>query len=251
MGGRKRSRRGGIGRTRQGRRDLPTGAVWLGMTAGLAALLQFKRPGAPDYPGLLAPAVPLPAGFDQGPFGGPGSPPCLLTTTAQDLWSVPFTWDQAEIEFARDRYLAATAVGNYVIALWYANEAKLVDRAKEIDTEPADRALAQALYTRYLGQAKLALTTLEAGGGPPLNEQHYTDAQAAMLTAKKYLSKSEVKVMEKVFDLLREKAPAGTSPREFLAVLDDKALLAEVKQLATSVGYLKTDVDRWVKEETR
>jgi hypothetical protein len=172
-----------------------------------------------------------------------------MTTSAQDLSGVPITWEQAEIEFARDQYLSTTAVGNYVIALWYANEEKLVKRAKEIKTEPPDHAFAQALYMNYLGEAKLALASLGVGGGLPLTEQHYADAQAAVLSAKKYLTTEEGAVLEKALELLRQKAPPGTTPSEALRALDDGALLDQAKKLAASIGYLDSDVEKWVKPE--
>lgn len=78
-------------------------------------------------------------------------------------------WDT--IRRARDDYLTETLVGRWLIDLVYVHQTTLLNRANSTLPTAGDRALAQALYAKYLGEVKLALAD------PSRNDVRLTQAQ--------------------------------------------------------------------------
>jgi hypothetical protein len=191
------------------------------------------RPRPPDYPYILAPPV-------IGPIPDPGKP-CGATVSAQRATGVPLTHDFGSIKLARDTYLASTLVGRYLIRVYFKNEKRLVKRADALKTAAQDRAFAQSLYARYVGEFKLALANPDRKD-LRLEDQHLVDWQAALMSARKYLRADEQRAVDQLFDLIRKRLRVGMTTRQGLAVLDDANLLTRVKQIVSSVSFLDTRV---------
>ena len=193
------------------------------------------RPGPPEPGPLGAPPGPAPL-----PYFPPGKT-CSGMMAADRATGAPFRYDQVAVEDARDRYLAQTEVGRYAIAVFYNNRERIEDRANATPARGADRSLAQALYGRYSGDAKLALADPDRAD-LGLTQQQMADAEVAFAAWKKYLEEDEARAADALAELARSKARIGMTARDGLAVLDDRRLLEQVKAIAATVDFLDTDV---------
>ncbi len=208
--------------------------------------------GVAKFDGLIA-TSPMSAGGDSGSvvcYGGSGVTEipcsdagiggmCASTAAAANLTSLPLTQDLPEIRQARDKYLAQTRIGAWAIAVFEKNEHALRDRAELTVLSEEDRELARALYSRYSGDAKLALADPDRDD-LRVTQQHIDDARVVLRRTRAYATDEEYAAGEKLMKL----APMtlGKNPRELLKMLNDDGLFQRVRAIVSNLRTLNTNV---------
>ncbi|MEV0388475.1 hypothetical protein [Nonomuraea sp. NPDC050643] len=177
----------------------------------------------------------LPAGSDIG------HPPCLepaacaFLTAAEDLTGIPFKQEGETIRMARDQYLATTPLGRWLVDMVYVNQQALFDRGENTQVTDGDRALAQAMYTKYLGEVKLALAD-PTRDDLRLTQAHLADVRTALDGARKYLTPEESGAADWLYGVVQ--GQVGKKPSELIAMLNDPVLYETVRTLFGDVTYL-------------
>ncbi|NUR89102.1 MAG: hypothetical protein HOY71_33890 [Nonomuraea sp.] len=165
---------------------------------------------------------------------------CPFLSTAEDLTGVPFTHEWMSISYARDKYLATTLVGRWLIDTLYLNENTAMMRSGEVRPRipDSDRAFAQALYSQHGGDMKLVLMNPDRTD-ITVSEQFMNDAEESLERASKYLLPEEAGAVQQTMALVRERGIVGMTGRQLLTLLDDPELLRKLKEFAAGTGALK------------
>ncbi|MEW9555487.1 hypothetical protein [Nonomuraea sp. NPDC050783] len=164
---------------------------------------------------------------------------CPFLATAEDLTGVPFTQEWMSISYARDKYLANTLVGRWLIEALYLNEQTAMVRSGEVKPQvpDSDRAFAQALYSQHGGDMKLALMNPDRED-IRISEQFLHDAEESLARARKFMLPDEAAAAEQTIALVRERGVVGMTGRQLINLLDDPNLLAKLKEIAAGTGSL-------------
>ncbi|MFC4121069.1 hypothetical protein [Nonomuraea zeae] len=190
--------------------------------------------------------TPMSQGGDSGSVvcrGGSGgtffSFICPFLATAEELTGVPFTQEWMSISYARDKYLATTLVGRWLIDALYLNESTAMVRSAEVKPQvpDSDRAFAQALYSQHGGDMKLALMNPDRDD-IRVSEQFIHDAEESLARARKFMLPDEAAAAEQTIALVRERGIVGMTGRDLLNLLDDPNLLQKLKEIAAGTGSL-------------
>lgn len=175
--------------------------------------------------------------YEGGAGGDEDRCECGTTSAAETLLGVDLKQDRAMAEVVRDKFLRQTHIGRWAVNVFFMNEDRLLERYQKTPIDPDDRAYARKLYEKYVEQAHQAFAQGEKSE-QRLTENHLRDVRSALKRAQKYMTKEEVAASEKLFKLASEQAK-GKNAREILALLNNENLLAEVKDLASKVKFLK------------
>jgi hypothetical protein len=165
---------------------------------------------------------------------------CPFIGLAEEMTGIPFTQEWVSIKFTRDKYLATTLVGRWLIDALYLNQERVILRGMDTaSTVPAeDQAFAQALYTTYSGDVKLALLNPDRTD-VRVTDQFMLDVDESLSRARKFLIDVEANAVQQAIQLARDKGVVGKNGRDLLTLLDDSDLLDKLKQIAASTGSLK------------
>lgn len=178
-----------------------------------------------------------PVPYIPSPVGGGGR--CASLRLAQEKTGVPLTEDEYAMHFVRDRYLRTTLVGRWAVELFYRNEERLQERGRTVELSDGERAFAQSLYAKYSGEARLLAFHPEPDlDALHLTAEHVADTEAAFKAGRPYLRPDEQAAASRLFEILR--GFEGKTGRELLALLDDQALLSDLKKIAASMQFLDT-----------
>jgi len=164
---------------------------------------------------------------------------CPFLTVAEDLTGVPFTQEWLSITYARDKYLAGTLVGQWLIDTLYLNEPTAMRRSTDVRSEiPAeDRAFAQALYAQHGGELKLALMNPDRDD-VRVSEQFLLDTEEALARARRYMLPEEADAAQRAIALIRQQGVVGKNGRALITMLDSPELLAKLKEIVAGTGSL-------------
>lgn len=138
----------------------------------------------------------------------------------------------------RDRYLRHTKIGRWAVELYYNNADRLTERFRATPIDADDLALARKMYDKYADEARTAAAAPERAD-QKLAKTHMRDARLALDRGKKYLTRTEAEVAEKLFAMAEERLVGKTS-KEAMAMLQDEKLLAELQGMAESVPTIST-----------
>ncbi|KAB8194116.1 hypothetical protein FH608_018230 [Nonomuraea phyllanthi] len=177
--------------------------------------------------------VPPAPEYGHVPCAEPSS--CAFLGTAERMTGIPFSQEGDLVRTARDKYLAQTKVGRWLIDMVYVNQRALFERGESTQVQPGDRALAQALYTRYLGEVKLAIAD-PARDDLRLTTAHLADVQLALTSLKKYLTEQEAGAADVLYNMLQ--GQVGKKPSELIAMLDDPGVHQTVITLFGEAPFL-------------
>lgn len=190
--------------------------------------------GCPGDSGSVICKVPAAASYGRVRCAeDPGS--CAFLGTAERITGIPFRQEAELVRTARDRHLATTKVGRWLIDMVYVNQRELFERGESTAVQAGDRALAQALYTRYLGEVKLAVAD-PTREDLRLTSAHLADVQMALTSLKKYLTQEEAGAADVLHNLLQ--AQVGKKPSELIAMLDDPGIHHTVITLFGEAPFL-------------
>ncbi|MEV4112726.1 hypothetical protein [Nonomuraea sp. NPDC049695] len=189
--------------------------------------------GCPGDSGSIICRVPVGATYGSVPCTEAGS--CAFLATAERLTGIPFSQEGDLVRTARDKYLAKTKLGRWLIDMVYVNQVELFRRGEDTQVQPGDRALAQALYTRYLGEVKLAVAD-PTREDLKLTSAHLADVQAALASLKHYLTQDEANAADVLYGIVQ--GQVGKKPSDLIAMLDDPGIYQLVITLFGEVGYL-------------
>lgn len=164
---------------------------------------------------------------------------CGSTSAAEALLGASLKEESCMAEAVRDRFLRQTLIGNWLVKIFYLNEDRMLERARNTTVATEDRQHAQRLFKKYGEELREAFVKGE-NAPQRLTDAHLRDAQAALKQAQKYMERDEVAASDKLFALVKEHA-TGKSARELLALLNNEKLFEEVKHLVSKVKFLRTD----------
>ncbi|MFJ9854972.1 hypothetical protein [Streptomyces sp. NPDC101150] len=142
---------------------------------------------------------------------------------------------QLEKEF-RERYVSQTRAGKYLIDVFFYNQERLVNRARQARPSEEDRARARSLYDRY-SELITRIMARPYADDTRLSAEHLTEARQALELAKKYMTTEEAEVAEGFFDLVRR--AQGFKPGEILQALNNPGVYNRVKQLISQIDFLQ------------
>lgn len=164
---------------------------------------------------------------------------CQFLATAEELTGVPFTQEWLSFSYARDKFLANTVAGRWLIDTLYLNESTAMYRSAEVRPQvpDEDRAFAQALYSQHGGDMKLALMNPDRDD-IRVSEQFLLDAEESLARARKYMLPEEADAAAQTIALVRARGIVGKNGRDLITMLDDPELLAKLKEIAASTGSL-------------
>jgi len=170
--------------------------------------------------------------------------PCPFLSVMQDLTGVPFTQEWMSITYARDKYLATTLVGRWLIDTLYLNEKTAMTRAGDVRPHVVDddRAFAQALYSQYGGDMKLAMMDPDRTD-IRISEQFLANAEESLARARKHMLPEEADASAQTIALVRQHGIVGRNGRELVTMLDDPELLRKLKEIAARSGSVKDPDD--------
>jgi len=154
------------------------------------------------------------------------SPSCAFLTAADNLTGIPFEQEWDTIRQARDQYLLQTKIGRWLTDMLYVNQQTVLDRANSTILSDPDRALAQALYAKYLGEVKLALAD-PTRPDLALTQSNLDDIHTAVTAAENYMTDSEKNAASNLLNIVNQQV--GKKPSDLLAMLDNDALLTLLK----------------------
>ncbi|MCA9619714.1 MAG: hypothetical protein KC731_11830 [Myxococcales bacterium] len=138
----------------------------------------------------------------------------------------------------RDKYLRHTKIGRWAVNLFYLNEERFQDRFKSTDFDAGDVEFAKKMFESYREAARCAAAAPEAND-QTVTKAHFRDASAALKRAKRYLSKQEADVADRLFKMAEQRL-MGRTTRDALAMLQDDALLQELQEMAESLPSVTT-----------
>ncbi|QGV77052.1 DUF4398 domain-containing protein [Streptomyces ficellus] len=171
------------------------------------------------------------AGGNEDHCGG-----CLIISMASSMLGEDLSvHQQLEKEF-REQHLSRTRTGKYLIDVFFHNEDRLVNRARQTRLSEEDRAHARRLYDRY---AEL-ITRIMARphvDETRLSAEDLAEARQALQLAKRYMTAEEGAVADELFELA--KRAQGLKPGEVLHMLDHPAVHDRVKQLVSRIDFLQ------------
>ncbi|WP_433359056.1 hypothetical protein [Streptosporangium sp. CA-115845] len=169
---------------------------------------------------------------------------CPFLEVAEELTGVPFTQEWLSISYARDKYLANTLVGRWLIDTLYLNESTAMMRSAEVKPQVPndDRAFAQALYAQHGGEMKLALLNPDRED-VRVSEQLLLDAEESLARARKYMLPEEADAAQQAIALIRQQGVVGKNGRALINMLDDPELLRKLKEIAAGSGSLQDPDD--------
>ncbi|MFI6457059.1 hypothetical protein ACIBF6_36575 [Streptosporangium amethystogenes] len=169
---------------------------------------------------------------------------CPFLAVAEELTGVPFTQEWLSISYARDKYLANTLVGRWLIDTLYLNESTAMMRSAEVKPQVPndDRAFAQALYAQHGGEMKLALMNPDRQD-VQVSEQFLLDAEESLARARRYMLTEEADAAQEAITLIRQQGVVGKNGRALINMLDDPELLRRLKEIAARSGSLRDPDD--------
>ncbi|WP_116209640.1 hypothetical protein [Streptomyces olivoreticuli] len=161
---------------------------------------------------------------------------CFLISMASSMLGEDLSvHQQLEKEF-RERYLSQTRVGKYLIDVFFSNQERLVNRARQARPSEEDRAHARSLYDRY-SELITRIMARPYADDTRLSAEHLTEARQALELAKKHMTTEEAAVADGFFDLV--KRAQGLKPGEILQALNAPAVYNQVKQLVSQIDFLQ------------
>ncbi|WP_165970425.1 hypothetical protein [Actinomadura sp. 6K520] len=171
---------------------------------------------------------------------------CVFLATAEEVTGVPWSQEWEPIRYARDKYLANSLTGRWVIDTFFdnRNQQSLVQRVQEAhagEVPEEDRAFVQAVYDQYFSEAKLALYDPDRDD-IRVTQQHVTETQDAIDRARKYMLLEEADAVQEVFELCRDRV-LGKNGRELIALLDDATLYQRIREIAAESDSISDPYD--------
>lgn len=161
---------------------------------------------------------------------------CVILSMGSDMLGEDLSvHQQLEKEF-REQHLGRTRIGRYLIDVFFHNEERLVNRARQTRPSEEDRAHARSLYGRYVEQITQMMARPYADD-TRLTAEHLADARQALELGKKYLSTEEAAVADELFDLGR--GAQGRKAGEVLQMLNNPQLYNRVTQLVSRIDFLE------------
>jgi hypothetical protein len=190
--------------------------------------------GCPGDSGSLIVKVDPAPTYGDVPCANPGS--CAFLGTAENMTGIPFRQEGDLVRTARDKYLMTTKLGRWLVDMVYVNQIALFQRGEATAVQPGDRALAQALYTKYLGEVKLAIAD-PTREDLRLTQAHLTDVRLALDSIKKYLTQDEANAAEVFYNIVN--GGIGKRPDELIAMLNDPGIYQTVVTLFGEAPAIK------------
>jgi hypothetical protein len=161
---------------------------------------------------------------------------CVITSVASDMLGVDLSEHrQAEKEF-RERHLSQTRIGRYAINLFFINEERLVNRARQAQVSEEDRAYARGLYHEFSGQI-LEFMAQPQESNVRLSQEHLTRMRQTLQIAKRYLTEEEAEVADELFALGSQ--ARGLTGGEILQLMNHEGLYRRVIELASRIEFLQ------------
>jgi hypothetical protein len=160
---------------------------------------------------------------------------CESTGTGMEFLGTDLRLDAAIEKEFRQRYLAQTRVGKYLLDTYFRNEDRILARVREAGASDSDRAFARYLYDKHADALRLALLRPDRVD-VRLSDEALRDARDALGRALQHMSDDERAAAEELFKYAYQ--ARGRTPREILAMLDDEALLKDVRRILGSVRAL-------------
>ncbi|GAA1776980.1 hypothetical protein GCM10009735_03750 [Actinomadura chokoriensis] len=162
---------------------------------------------------------------------------CVFLAAAEEFTGVPWSQEWEPIRYARDKYLANSLTGRWVIDTFFdnRNQENLVTRVQdgyEGEVPEEDRAFVQAVYGQYFSEVKVALYAPDRDD-IRVTQQHVTETQDAINRARKYMLPEEADAVQEVFELCRDRV-LGKNGRELIALLDDETLYQRIREIAAA-----------------
>jgi hypothetical protein len=161
---------------------------------------------------------------------------CESTGTGMEFLGTDLRLDAAIEKEFRQRYLAQTRVGKYLLDAYFRNEDRILARVREAGASDSDRAFARYLYDKHADALRLALLRPDRTD-VRLSDEALRDARDALGRAIQHMSDDERGAAEELFKHAYQ--ARGRTPREILAMLDDEALLKDVRRILGSVRALE------------
>jgi hypothetical protein len=167
---------------------------------------------------------------------------CGSTSSASRLMGVNLHREQEMAKMVRDQFLRHTRIGRWAIDLFYANEARALQRLADTKIERNDREYARQLFSQYREDG-YAIFAQGEKSNLTLTEHHLKDAKSALKRAEKYLEKDEVHAADELLELVK-KHGLGKNVREILALLNDEMLAKQVKDIMGKVKFIQSHEGR-------
>jgi hypothetical protein len=153
---------------------------------------------------------------------------CESTGTGMEFLGTDLRLDAAIEKEFRERHLSQTRVGRYLLDVYFRNEQRILDRVRAAGTHDSDRSFGRYLYDKHADAVRLALLQPRRDD-VRVTEEQLRDAREALGRAMQHMKKDECHAAEELFKIVYR--ARDRTPREILAMLDDKSLLDEVRRV--------------------
>lgn len=160
---------------------------------------------------------------------------CGTTSAASQLLERPLGLDEAIEKDFRNRYVMQTQLGRYLVDTYFANEDRLVARARSTDVREADRRFAQRLYDTFAETVRQIALAPERSD-VTLTAAHVDEARKALNRAAPYLRTDELAAAQEALEIVSRFE--GRRPVDGLQLLDDAELLRLARDLVDRVDFL-------------
>jgi hypothetical protein len=164
---------------------------------------------------------------------------CLTTSSAESVLGANLTSEKVMAQTVRDKFLRQTLVGRWAVDVFDINERALNDRFRRTKIDEGDVKFARKMFKKHRDVAIEAFVRGEQSN-QRLTDAHIKDAREALKRAQRYMSDDERNATERLFKLGVELGRNKT-PRELLALLNDKKLFEQVRKIVSEVRSLRME----------
>jgi hypothetical protein len=161
---------------------------------------------------------------------------CGSSQAAQSVLQRDIREDVAIEKVFREKYIANTLTGRYLLDVYFKNEDYILSRTTKVQSNKEDTGYFQHLYDKYANEFKSM--AIDPDGKGKITANHLKEGKQALGRIMQYLNKEEQRAAKNVIEMAQ--SFEEKTVKESLQILNDKKFYNDVVKTVSRIDNLNT-----------